>query len=630
MKLQKNSRLIAFILSILMLSTIVCPVYADDSISIYLDNEEIQFRLEPQIINGRTLVPMRAVFEKLGATVKWIKETQTVISTKEDTKIALTINSDTMYVNDIPKTLDSPAILMNGNTFVPIRAISEAFGYTVTWNDVERSVFISTAETLLIKSVSFDSDGALKLTLSDDSSWILGLGIKSTAINEDGELIITYTNNEEVNLGSVKGPRGLSGSGSKGYDGADGKDGKDGLTPTMTLDATGNLYVKYGEDGESTLLGNIKGEKSDKGDPGEPGAKGDKGDTGEPGEKGEKGDKGDPGEPGEKGEKGDKGDPGEPGEKGEKGDKGDPGEPGEKGEKGDKGDPGEPGEKGDTGSRGLKGETGRGIDYMEFNSDGELMVYYTDGTSQNLGTIPTAGGSGGDSGESGGTEEPQILEYVLLPDGTYGVRAGADIDSVTVINIPEEYDDIAVTQILAKGFEELSNLQKVTLPEGLTEIGDYAFYGCYSLGNIELPSTLTSIGRYAFNGCSDITEVTIPSAVTFIGKYAYYGTDLESVVFENITGWKLENYVSYTSYTVTSGSAGDYSRFKNLINIVRVNYESSSNQYYGLSFDISNASTVATAFISTGTIKADHRVGVEQRSTANIYANLYTENWICS
>ncbi len=90
---------------------------------------------------------------------------------------------------------------------------------------------------------------------------------------------------------------------------------------------------------------------------------------------------------GAQGEKGDKGDQGEQGIQGEKGDKGDQGEQGIQGEKGDKGDQGEQGIQGEKGDQGEQGAQGNGISKVEFNDDGELIVYFTDGTSQNLGNV---------------------------------------------------------------------------------------------------------------------------------------------------------------------------------------------------------------------------------------------------
>ena len=115
-----------------------------DYIAIYLDGEEIKFDIEPLIINGRTMVPMRAVFEKLGSTVEWDGETRSVISVKDNTKIKLTIDENIIYVNDVAKTLDCSALLIDSRTYVPVRAVSEAFGYEVGWDGETRTVLIKT------------------------------------------------------------------------------------------------------------------------------------------------------------------------------------------------------------------------------------------------------------------------------------------------------------------------------------------------------------------------------------------------------------------------------------------------------------------------------------------------------
>ena len=99
--------------------------------------------MPPQIINDRTMVPLRAIFEALGASVEWNQETKTVTSTKGDTTIKLTIDSNTMYVNDNAVTLDSPACVVNDRTLVPVRAISEAYKTKVDWNGDTRTVTIS-------------------------------------------------------------------------------------------------------------------------------------------------------------------------------------------------------------------------------------------------------------------------------------------------------------------------------------------------------------------------------------------------------------------------------------------------------------------------------------------------------
>lgn len=141
-------KLISLSLALLMLAgMLVIPVSAAKEVSVYLFGEKLSFDVPPQIINGRTLVPMRKIFESLGYKVDWDKETKTAIANREDMTIRITENSYTMYVNDEAKTLDVAPCIVNGRTMVPARAISESSGYKVDWDNDTRSVLITTADS---------------------------------------------------------------------------------------------------------------------------------------------------------------------------------------------------------------------------------------------------------------------------------------------------------------------------------------------------------------------------------------------------------------------------------------------------------------------------------------------------
>lgn len=141
----------------LLMASAVNQVMADENIKVILDGNELSFDVSPQIINDRTMVPLRSIFEALGASVDWDQDTQTVTSTKNDITVKLTIDSSTMYVNENAVTLDSPACIVEERTLVPVRAISEAYNTTVDWEGDTRTVTISTDGTVITPVISYEN-----------------------------------------------------------------------------------------------------------------------------------------------------------------------------------------------------------------------------------------------------------------------------------------------------------------------------------------------------------------------------------------------------------------------------------------------------------------------------------------
>ena len=110
----------------------------------------------------------------------------------------------------------------------------------------------------------------------------------------------------------------------------------------------------------------------------------------------------------------------------------------------------------------------------------------------------------------------------------------------------KDYSDYLITIILTDGvttigdhaFYNCRSLTSVTIPNSVTTIGDYAFYNCSSLTSVTIPNSVTSIGGQAFYGCSSLTSVTIPNSVTSIEYYAFYGcSSLTSVTIPNSVEW---------------------------------------------------------------------------------------------
>jgi len=124
-------------------------VFAEQDVTVIIDNKKIEFDVPPTIIEGRTLVPMRKIFEELGAKVNWVESAQAIISTYKSSVIAMEIGKNSMSVTELltgetkEVALDVPSQLIDSRTLVPVRAISEALGKTVGWDDATWTVTIT-------------------------------------------------------------------------------------------------------------------------------------------------------------------------------------------------------------------------------------------------------------------------------------------------------------------------------------------------------------------------------------------------------------------------------------------------------------------------------------------------------
>ena len=131
-------------LAMVMLLCMAMPAFAEQPISVMLKGETLVFPdTQPQIVNDRTMVPMRFIFEKLGAAIYWDEATETVFAFTAADTMLMQIGSDRMFINDEQIDLDVPPQLIDDRTMVPLRAVSEAFGLKVEWNDATSTVIIT-------------------------------------------------------------------------------------------------------------------------------------------------------------------------------------------------------------------------------------------------------------------------------------------------------------------------------------------------------------------------------------------------------------------------------------------------------------------------------------------------------
>lgn len=121
-------------------------------ITILIDQQKVRFDSEyglPDIIEGRVMVPARAISAALGFSVRWDDNTKSVVVNKSGVSVVLPVKEPvngiyTYYVNGAMKTADTGPVINNGRTYIPLRLVSAAFGLSVDWDPVKRVVSILT------------------------------------------------------------------------------------------------------------------------------------------------------------------------------------------------------------------------------------------------------------------------------------------------------------------------------------------------------------------------------------------------------------------------------------------------------------------------------------------------------
>lgn len=140
---MKKLRIIILLLFCIFIGLGSNSVSASSGVSIYINGERQSFSNQALIENGVTLVPLRGIFEELGAKVTWNQENKTIDALKGNTKISLNIGSSNAKVNGNTVKLSVPAQTKNGKTLVPLRFISESLGANVQWDQKNQKVTIA-------------------------------------------------------------------------------------------------------------------------------------------------------------------------------------------------------------------------------------------------------------------------------------------------------------------------------------------------------------------------------------------------------------------------------------------------------------------------------------------------------
>ncbi|MCM3783059.1 copper amine oxidase N-terminal domain-containing protein [Neobacillus mesonae] len=135
---------IAFLMVFSIVGGTASAASAPQKIKIYLDDELMSFPVAPAIKNGVTFVPFRALFEAFDYSVKWNNAEKRINADNGDVKLQLYVGKKTAHIDGQRTSLPAAPYIEKGSTLIPLRFVAEATGYDVTWNQQNKTIHIST------------------------------------------------------------------------------------------------------------------------------------------------------------------------------------------------------------------------------------------------------------------------------------------------------------------------------------------------------------------------------------------------------------------------------------------------------------------------------------------------------
>lgn len=171
---------------------LLSPAQAANPVGVSIDGTAVSFTESSGIPfidpNSRTLVPLRVVMEQYGCVVGWDKATNTASVTQDDTTVLVSIGKKQIQINDVTIAIDAAAQIKEGRTYLPIRAVLEAFGASVGWDSSTRTVTVLHPANagLRVHFIDVGQADCILITAENDAMLI------DAGNNEDAETITTY------------------------------------------------------------------------------------------------------------------------------------------------------------------------------------------------------------------------------------------------------------------------------------------------------------------------------------------------------------------------------------------------------------------------------------------------------
>ena len=187
--------IVALVISLLCLIPTV-SAYSEKVISLEIDGTVIRAEVPPTVIGGRTMVPVRDIFEACGANVTWDPATKKITGSKGGKNVVMQVGSNKLYMNSSVATMDCTPVIIEGRTLAPARYVALGFGGTTQWDALNKVVVITGVTTPTVETTTEMTTTTTVITTTETTTEMTTVAPVVVPSNEPSDEIVKVVRND--------------------------------------------------------------------------------------------------------------------------------------------------------------------------------------------------------------------------------------------------------------------------------------------------------------------------------------------------------------------------------------------------------------------------------------------------
>ena len=187
--------IVALVISLLCLIPTV-SAYSEKLISLEIDGTVIRTEVPPTVIGGRTMVPVRDIFEACGANVTWDPATKKITGSKGGKNVVMQVGSNKLYMNSSVATMDCTPVIIEGRTLAPARYVALGFGGTTQWDALNKVVVITGVTTPTVETTTEMTTTTTVITTTETTTEMTTVAPVVVPSNEPSDEIVKVVRND--------------------------------------------------------------------------------------------------------------------------------------------------------------------------------------------------------------------------------------------------------------------------------------------------------------------------------------------------------------------------------------------------------------------------------------------------